>query len=120
MPCHPHQHLCSLYQLQVQVESATGLLKSEETCSGTTYWYTLKITFATCLLISIGSRWISSKDREGDEKRLLVIVASSTVFLAVVHRLIKDLTILSTMDQIESWILVELPKILLSRTSFNP
>jgi len=69
--------------------------------AGTTYWYTLKITFATCLLISIGSRWISSEDREGDEKRLLVIVASSTVFLAVVHRLIKDLTILSTVDQNE-------------------
>jgi len=68
----------------------------------TSYWYTLKITFATCLLISIGSRWISSsKDREGEEKRLLVIIASSTVFLIVVHRLIKDLTILSTVDQDE-------------------
>lgn len=69
--------------------------------ASTTYWYTLKITFATLLLISIGSKWISSEDREGDEKRLLVIVASSTVFLVVVHRLIKDLTILSTVDQDE-------------------
>ena len=68
--------------------------------AGTTYWYTLKITFATCLLISIGSRWISSEDREGEEKRLLIIVASSTVFLLAVHRLIKDLAILSTADQV--------------------
>jgi len=69
--------------------------------AGTTCWYTLKIIFATCLLISIGSRWISSEDREGEEKRLLIIVASSTVFLLVVHRLIKDLAILSTVDQDE-------------------
>ena len=68
--------------------------------AGTTYWYTLKITFATCLLISIGSRWISSEDREGEEKRLLIIVASSTVILLAVHRLIKDLAILSTADQV--------------------
>ena len=67
---------------------------------GATYWFTLKITFATCLLISIGTRVISSKDREGDEMRLLLIVASSTVFLIVVHRLIKDLAILSTVDQV--------------------
>jgi len=68
---------------------------------GATYWFTLKITFAICLLISIGTRVISSEDKEGDEMRLLVIVASSIVFLIVVHRLIKDLAILSTVDQDE-------------------
>jgi len=67
--------------------------------AGIMYWFALKITFASCLLISIGSRVISSEDREGDEKRLLLIVASSTIFLLVVHRLAKDLAILSTAAQ---------------------
>ena len=149
------------------MESEADLLQSVETCSGdialpsfpskmililntlnlkqagTTYWYTLKITFATCLLISIGSRWISSEDREGEEKRLLIIVASSTVFLLAVHRLIKDLAILSTADQVIAIISIIYEmfssqsdisiskklnpgswmtrlRILLSRMSFNP
>ena len=69
------------------------------------YWFALKITFASCLLISIGSRVISSEDREGDEKRLLLIVASSTIFLLVVHRLAKDLAILSTAAQVHEMII---------------
>ena len=69
------------------------------------YWFALKITFASCLLISIGSRVISSEDREADEKKLLLIVASSTVFLLVVHRLAKDLAILSTAAQVHEMII---------------
>merc|ERR1711973_714299 len=68
----------------------------------TSYWYALKIIFAVCLVVSIRSEAISSKeDMEGEEKRLLIIIAASTIFLIVVQKLIKDLAVLSTLNQEE-------------------
>jgi len=68
----------------------------------TSYWYALKIIFAVCLVVSIRSEAISSEeDMEGEEKRLLLIIAASTIFLIVVQKLIKDLAVLSTLNQEE-------------------
>jgi len=69
----------------------------------TSYWYALKIIFAVCLVVSIRSEAISSKeDMEGEEKRLLIIIAASTIFLIVVQKLIKDLAVLSTLNQVHT------------------
>ena len=69
----------------------------------TSYWYALKIIFAVCLVVSIRLEAISSKeDMEGEEKRLLIIIAASTIFLIVVQKLIKDLAVLSTLNQVHT------------------